>query len=208
MKEELLALPRDRSLELEFTPMGLHTRPEKLREELERRLADAGGAERIVLAFGLCGGALAGLKAPGVPVFVPRMHDCIPLFLGSADRFDRVRADEPGTLFLTGGWMEGERTYLADYHQAIDKYGEERGRRIMATLFASYRRVLLIRTGHPREGERRREARDLARLLGLAYEECDGEPGWLQELVRGPWDAERFLRIPPDGEIRQEDYLT
>ncbi|MBI5443957.1 MAG: DUF1638 domain-containing protein, partial [Deltaproteobacteria bacterium] len=196
------------SVELEFTPMGLHVTPDKLREELKTRLADAGGAERIVLGFGLCGGALAGLRSPGVPLIVPKMHDCIPLFLGSTQTFEQVRAEEVGTLFLTGGWMEGERTYLAEYRQAIDKYGPEKGARLMSILFASYRRVLLIRTGHPKEATRRREAAELARLLSLELHERDGHSGWLDALVNGPWDGERFLELPPFGEIRHEHYAA
>lgn len=208
MREELLAVKASHPVTFEFVSMGLHLWPERLREELRGILERAGGPERIVLAFGLCGGAVAGLRSPGVPLFVPRAHDCIPLFFGSREAYEAARAEETGTFYVTGGWMEGERTLLSEYRRAREAYGERKARRVMATLFESYRRLVFVRTGHPREGAHLALAMETANLLKLELKERTGKSSWLERLVNGPWTEDLFLEVEADGEIRQEDFLT
>jgi hypothetical protein len=81
---------------------GLHAQPPRLRDrlqaEIDRAGAPADGApapDAIVLAYGLCGGATAGLEARTVPLVLPRAHDCITLFLGSRERYAREAASTP-----------------------------------------------------------------------------------------------------------------
>lgn len=89
--------------DVEWLPMGLHERPERLHAELQRRIdACAGmGYDAILLAFGLCGTATEGLRPPADSVLViPRVHDCTALFLGSAEECARQQADEAGTFWF------------------------------------------------------------------------------------------------------------
>lgn len=81
---------------------GLHALPTRLRDrlqaEIDRASVPADGApapDAIVLAYGLCGGATAGLEARAVPLVLPRAHDCITLFLGSRERYAREAATAP-----------------------------------------------------------------------------------------------------------------
>lgn len=99
MKEELLSIAAGDTTDLEFLPQGLHTHPEKLNKELQRLLDESEGYERVVLAFGLCGGGAKDLKAGDFVLTVPRVHDCISLLLGSKKIYDGVRKKEPGTLY-------------------------------------------------------------------------------------------------------------
>ncbi|HSW43038.1 MAG TPA: DUF1638 domain-containing protein, partial [Patescibacteria group bacterium] len=67
---------------------GLHDDPPNLRALLQAEIDAAGTPyDAIVLAYGLCGAATAGLRAASIPLVVPRAHDCITLFLGSRDRY-------------------------------------------------------------------------------------------------------------------------
>src|SRR5690348_11494835 len=106
MKEELLAVQSAENLEYEFISMGLHTYPEKLRKELQKILDESVGYSRVILAFGLCGGAAKNLKASNFILTIPRVHDCIPIFLGSKERFEKLRKEEKGTFYHTCGWVE------------------------------------------------------------------------------------------------------
>ena len=83
----------------------LHDTPATLRELLQGEI-DAASTVRpaydaVVLAYGLCGGAAAGIVARDLPVVLPRAHDCITLMLGGRDRYDR----EPHTIT----WPESRR---------------------------------------------------------------------------------------------------
>ncbi|WP_224957791.1 DUF1638 domain-containing protein [Geomonas subterranea] len=206
MREELLAVPAAHPVEFVFVSMGLHRWPDKLREELRALLAETTGVERVVLAFGLCGGAVAGLAAPGVPLLVPRAHDCIPLLLGSRYTHESLMAEEKGTFFLSGGWLEGERTIFSEYRRVRDKYGEAKAKRVMAEMFDAYRRLLFIRTSHPREDEHVATGQELALLLGLEYRELSGRRAWLARIVNGPWDGDSFLEFEPGSVVSEADF--
>ena len=75
---------------------GLHNEPKNLRARLQEAIDDApAGAEAVVLGYGLCGGATAGIVARDVPVVLPRAHDCITLFLGARERYAEEHASGP-----------------------------------------------------------------------------------------------------------------
>jgi hypothetical protein len=206
MKEELLAIPPERPVEFHFISMGLHRWPDKLREELRSVLAQCAGVDRVVLAFGLCGGAVAGLTAPDLPLVIPLAHDCIPVFVGTRPEYELLVQQEKGTYYLSGGWLEGERTTFTEYRRVRDKYGEKKALRVMATMFDAYRRIVFIHTGHPREAGHVETGKELAALLGLEFVERAGNNAWLTRIVNGPWDEERFITLAP-GETLSEGHF-
>lgn len=208
MKEELLKIAGAESVQFRFVSMGLHRWPERLKEELRRILVEdiPDGTSAIVFGFGLCGGSLAGLRSPGVPLVIPRAHDCIPLLIGSRAEYRQELEREQGTFFLSGGWMEGERTLLSEFRRVRERHGEVKARRVMATMLDSYRRMLFVTTGHPRQEQRLAEARELSLLLDLPLEVRDSNSLWLERLISGPWDADRFVVVEPYGEISDEQF--
>jgi hypothetical protein len=207
MREELLDVTQDRAVEFHFVSMGLHRWPDKLREELRTVLAQSAGVERVVLAFGLCGGAVAGLTAPDLPLVIPQAHDCIPVLMGTRPGYEALLQEEKGTYFLTGGWLEGERTVLTEYRRVRDKYGEKKALRVMATMLDAYRRIVFIHTGHPREAQHIETGKELAVLLGLDFTERVGDNAWLASIVNGPWEAGRFITLAP-GETLTEGHFV
>ena len=78
---------------------GLHLYPDKLQntlqEEIDQTPADI---QRIILGFGLCSMAVVGLKARHSQLIVPRIDDCIGIFLGSRKRYMEELRKESGTL--------------------------------------------------------------------------------------------------------------
>ena len=58
------------------------------------------------MGYGLCGQATAGLTAAGLPVVVPRAHDCITLFLGSRREYQHQFEDFPGTYWYAQDYVE------------------------------------------------------------------------------------------------------
>jgi hypothetical protein len=85
--EEMLAfLPEDVSSEvLDF---GLHLRPAELKKALQAKIDESSGqAEVLLLGYGLCSMAVVGLHATTAYLVVPRVDDCIAIFLGSCDAY-------------------------------------------------------------------------------------------------------------------------
>jgi len=85
---------------LEFLPGGLHSRPMELRQRLQERIDAASSrrrADMIAVGYGVCGLGTAGLHARNLPLALPRVNDCIALFLGSDRAYKEQFAKSPGT---------------------------------------------------------------------------------------------------------------
>ncbi|BCV22377.1 DUF1638 domain-containing protein [Moorella sp. Hama-1] len=124
---------------------GLHNYPEMLKKKLQEQVGRIANVENIILAFGSCGNSLLGLASPNARLIVPRVDDCISLLLGSVAR--RVLLTRKvGTYFLTRGWMVYENNIVREYERCVERYGEERARRVMKSIMGHYRRLMLIGT--------------------------------------------------------------
>ena len=206
MKEELIAIKAQCDIDFAFISMGLHLHPQKLNKELQRLISESSGYEKIILAFGLCGGAVKGLKAADSPLVIPRVHDCIPIFLGSKSRYTALHSQEHGTFYLTCGWMMTEKNILSEHQRIVEKHGEKKALRIITRMYDSYRRVLFIHTGCQEEADSLRQSQQIAELLAVRHETAQGESSYLDKLVNGPWPHEEFITIAPYQTVKEEEF--
>ena len=95
-------------VDVELFQIGLHNTPLHLRAILQGQIDTTVGQgyDAIVLAYGLCGQATAGLVARDIPLVIPRAHDCITLFLGSRARYNAQFEDQPGTYWYVQDYIE------------------------------------------------------------------------------------------------------
>jgi len=193
----LMGVKEEELLELEF---GLHVYPDKLRDTLQGEIDAVPGEGDIVLGYGLCSNAAVGLVSRSHRIIIPRVDDCIALFLGSRREHLRRLREEPGTYFLTKGWIKAAELPINDYLRLVEKYGEERAKRVIKVMLANYRRVVLINTGNYRLDEFREAARSMADTLELNYEEIPGSNRMLRAMLDGTWDSE-YIIVEPGEEI-------
>lgn len=206
MKEELLSIKALHNTHINFIPMGFHLYPEKLHVELEGMLLQSSGFDRVILAFGLCGGAARNLKAPGSILTITRVHDCIPILLGSSEVF-KLRQQEKGTFYLSCGWFKSDKNILSEHKRLADKYGEVRAQKVTAKIYSSYRRILFIYTGHPEEKNCYSKSQETAQLLGLKFQTTVGRREYFEKIINGPWEDAEFINVEPDGIITEEEFL-
>ncbi len=203
--EELRQLGVDESM-LTVLDFGLHINPEELKTALQAAIADTTGDVDILLGYGLCSNAIVGLKSECHRLVVPRVDDCIALFLGSKNEHLRHLAEEPGTYFLTKGWVEAADHPYQEYLRLVDRYGEERALQVSRVLLANYTRVALINTGNYHMDEYRTFARNMAAMFELKYEELPGSNRLLLKMLNGEWDGE-FIVAEPGENISLGDFL-
>jgi len=204
MKEELLAIKVDEQIEYEFISMGLHLYPKKLHKELQSIINKSVGYSKIILAFGLCGGTTRDLKAADSTIILPRVHDCLPILLGSKTRYEHFSQQEKGTFYLSCGWMITEKNILSEHQRVCGKYGEKKAQKILARMYDSYKKVLFIHTNCTEDDATIEQSQEIAKLLNLTYESVQGENTYLHKIVNGPWNDEEFAQIPPFGIIEEE----
>lgn len=193
----------------EKVDLGLHIHPARLHTELQR-LIDAVEDERhtILLGFGLCSNAVVGLRSERHTLALLRVHDCVPMFLGSQAAYQAQAAQELGTYYLTKGFIEGvDENSILSYKRLDEKYGQKTADKILGIMLANYKRLALIHTGNYQLEHYREVARQAARRLGLRFEEIPGSNAMLRKLVLGPWD-EDILVIPPGKSVVEDPFYV
>jgi len=184
---------------------GLHRDPAQLREELQKEIDAAPAGYTTLLGYGLCGGGADGLRASHDRVVIPRVHDCIALFLGSRQAHEQQIAQEIGTYYLTKGWIEVD-SLQEQWDRLTKKYGLERGAEIARMAVENYTRMAFINTGKYDLDRYRDIARRWAEMYRLRYEELPGSTVFLQALTAGDWDK-RFIVTEPGEMITLATFL-
>jgi hypothetical protein len=190
----------------EVLDFGLHLKPEKLREALQEAIdKNCDDADTILLGYGLCSMGVVGLTAPTCTLVVPRVDDCIAIFLGSNGAYRKQSEKEPGTYYLTKGWIEVSDTPNDEYNRLIERYGQKRADRVMEVMFHHYTRLAYIDTGQADQKRYRNSARRNAKRLNLRYEEIPGSAALIRKMINGPWDDD-FVVARPGKKIKFEDF--
>jgi hypothetical protein len=183
----------------EVFEISLHVSPKQLHARLQQAIDESDGVyDPIYLGYGLCSKAVVGLVARQSHLVVPRSDDCIELFLGSRQgRIDEL-AKEPGTLFLTEGYVgDGNSMFTADFERAAARYGKARAEKLLQLMMAHYTRLAYIRMPRASHLEADREyARQMAARFDMRYEEIEGTPRWLQCFIHGGGDGQVVVARP------------
>lgn len=206
MKEEILSMESIKDAEFKFVSMDFHLYPKKLKVELQNIIDRSTGYNRIILAFGLCGGASNGLKVNDSTLIIPKVHDCISIFLCNGTKCVCDFKKEKGTFYLSSGWMITEKSILSDHKKILEKYGEKKAFSILKRMYDEYKKVLFIKTGSSAEDEVIVQSKEIAKLLDVKHEIIKGKTDFIEKIVKGPWDDKNFIKIAP-GEILKEEHF-
>lgn len=195
IEEMLLHLPP--GMDYHVLDFGLHVNPEALRCALQEAVdALATTAETILLGYGLCSQAVVGLRANGCTLVVPKVDDCIAIFLGSAQAYKAQLRTEPGTYYLTKGWIEAGDSPFDEYDGLVERYGEEKAQRIMGQILKNYTRLALINTGQYELEHYRDYSQRMAERFGLRYEEIPGSDALIKKMLHSPRNEEFVIAHP------------
>jgi hypothetical protein len=206
------------TVDVEWTELGEHAHSATLQQRIQSKIdaTDAGPKkyDAILLLFGLCGNATAGLCARQTSLVLPRAHDCCTILLGSKQEFEKHFKDAPSTPFSSAGYFERGEYFLRmdggtatvnygdSFAELVEKYGEEDAKFVWESLHppaleqASNKAVFIdIPETTPRDHIAQFQAKATA-----AGKECVHLPGSLRlirNLLHGQWDAADFLTVPP-----------
>ena len=209
------------SVQMHFLPGGLHKSPVKLRKRLQETIDSVSALDdvsRIVIGYGVCGRGSVGIRARAVPLVIPRVHDCIALFLGSDARYREQFAKAPGTYYISAGWVEetsdeGSLFTLgsdgdvecgnAGFRHLTQSYGAENAEHIRDFLESwkrNYTRAAFIDSGVGEKKQRYRElAQRMAQDCGWHYEQLDGSHDLLAKALTATKTTDEILVVPPDA---------
>ena len=207
-------LPQELTVDVTFLDYGLHLIPKNLRATVQKTINSVADPSLIVLGYGLCGNGLNGIEAGQHTLLVPRADDCISILMGSYDTYLKEFNDNPGTYYLTKGWLESGSDPLKEYQNMVEKYGAETAEWLMDEQYQNYKRLVLI--AHTQEDlevyrPRAREVATYCERWGMQYSELVGSDAYVGGLVKAITTVQEsnddFLLIPPGGTLRQNQFL-
>jgi len=192
----------------EVLEFGLHANPAKLNQALQKAIDSCPpGIETILLGYGLCSQAVVGLKSDKQTLVVPRVDDCIALFLGSSAEYKHQHEKVPGTLYMTKGWIEAGNAPVEGYDEMVRRYGEAKARSLFKLMIKNYTRLVFINTGNYELERYRSLSKSRAQELDLQFEEIKGSNSLINRLVFGPLDGE-FVIVPPGRKVSFQDFRS
>jgi hypothetical protein len=204
MEEILPFLPG--SVTYEILDFGLHLHPGELKNALQEKVNEASqNADVLLLGYGLCSMAVVGLHATTATLIIPRVDDCISIFLGSGSAYRQQARQEPGTYYLTKGWIEVGDSPFEEYARLAKKYGEAKSKRMIGLALKNYTRLAFINTGQYEIERYKAYAQRMADQFGLRYEEIAGSPALVKKLIFGPWDKD-FVVVRPGQTVQYQDF--
>lgn len=192
------------TFEARVLDFGLHTRPDSLRAALQAEVDAATDVDVVLLGYGTCSRAVIGVRAGRVPLVMPRVHDCIALFLGSHQAYTEQARAEPGTYYLTSGWVAVGDSPLQQVDTLAERHGQARARRMVGLMLRHYTRLAFIDTGTDPDGRFREHAQAAAAEFGLRFEDIDGAPDLARKLVEGPWEDDELVVVRPGDVVTAE----
>ena len=192
----------------EVLDFGLHLIPNNLKSNLQQVIDNQGTEfDTLILGYGLCSMAVVGLHSRHHTLVIPRVDDCIAIFLGSKNAYSEQTKKEPGTYYLTKGWIEVGDTPFTEHERLVKQSGKEFADRIMSIMLRHYTRLAYINTGQKDQERYREYAMMSAKEFNLRFEELAGSNTLIRKLIFGPWDNE-ILVSPPGHTIEYPDFVS
>jgi hypothetical protein len=207
-------LPSALQENMTFLDYGLHVVPNNLRTTVQATIDAIPEPSRVVLGYGLCGNGLQDIYSRKHTLLIPRADDCIAILLGSYQAYLAEFNANPGTYYVTKGWLESGSDPLREYQEMIKKYGEETGNWIMDQQYQHYQRLVFVGSSEVDLAEYRPRAQEVAALCtrwGMVYQEILGTNEYFLKLVDAITNLEEtnedFIVVPPGEVIRQRVFL-
>jgi hypothetical protein len=206
---------RDADVPTIYMDYGLHVRPRKMAPTLQAQLDALPEPSQVLIGYGLCGNGLDGLKAGPHTLIIPRADDCIAILLGSYQTYIEEFHAQPGTYYLTKGWLESGSDPLKEYRAYVDQYGTENADTLIDVMYSRYKRLCFVAHTQVDLDEYRPRAMEVAEFCaqrwGMSYEERIGSDGLIRRLLEAPHRGgdlgEEFVIIPPGGSVEQKMFI-
>lgn len=207
-------------IEYKFLEAGLHNTPKQLKEKLQAAIDEisaSGLCSRIIIGYGICGKGTIGVRSRDIPLTIPKVHDCVALFLGGDQAYKDQFRKFPGTYYLSAGWCE-EKTepvsqrkqwaYFGDqklnYTDLTETYGRDAARQtfdFLNTWQKNYQRAAFIETGAKTSSRYEKLALEMAEEYGWKYDKIQGSQALIKQLITADQSTSEILFVPPDHTI-------
>ncbi len=195
-------------LETIYLEHGLHRTPDELKIVLQQtidQIEEEYQVEKILLGFGFCGRGLYEVTSKKAVLIVPRVHDCIPVLLGTGPE-NEVRPPEYTTTFwLTPGWATYYKykhikrkedlyaQYLADFDEDCANYLMQ----IEDAWHEQYEAACQIEVEGFNPPEFLEQCEFIANDINVPLTKTKGSLSYIIELLEGGENQKNFFHLKP-----------
>jgi N-methylhydantoinase A/oxoprolinase/acetone carboxylase beta subunit len=208
-------------IEYKFLEAGLHNNPKLLKKKLQTAIDGISAndlSDRIIIGYGICGKGTIGIQSRSIPLTIPKVHDCVALFLGGDQTYKNEFKKFPGTYYLSAGWCE-EKTepisqrkqwaYFGDkkleFNDLVEKHGKKTAQHTFDFLNSwqkNYQRAAFIETGAKKSLKYEKLARDMAKEYSWKYDKIIGSQDLIEKMITTDHSTPEILFVPPENVIR------
>lgn len=234
MKNEFMKYKEEKENNLDciFMEQYLHNTPDVMTVKLQEAIDSVDKSyDKILLGYGLCSNGVVGLKSDTHEILIPKVDDCISLFLGSKKRYLEEFKKDPATYYLCKGWIEygGDpyRGYLVWTGQENKipsgwirqkeiygrRYDNEMAKFLFIEMMKNYSQITLIDNDDLEEIHKEYTNNMVAFMSEILEKEISlkilkGSSEFLEKFVKYQYDEDNFLKFKPGQKILQEDFMS
>jgi len=196
-------------VDIQYLPQNLHRAPDKMKEYIQKAIDDMTNVyETVVLGYGLCSNGIVGVKAPQQGLYVPRVHDCIALYLGSRKAYQKIFKQHPGTYHLTKSWILNKTDPLGLVeNEYTERVGREMAEEAMETEIRNYEYISFVNTFTDNADKYRERARENAAHFNKKFIEYKGSDEYFEKILFGPYESPDFVYVSPHNTVKQKEFL-
>jgi hypothetical protein len=197
-----------KSADCTFLEQGLHRYPDDLNEKLIKNISkieEEHSPGQIILVYGYCGGGLENISARRANLFIARVYDCIPLFIGSEP--ERIGPEGKGIFFLSRGWIKYGKTPFTEYHELRKKFGHEDAFWSCKELIKMYDTVAFVHTVPSGFSDLKERSEKFANFFGMNHLEISGNFDLLKALLKCQ-HHEKIFCVKPGCRISKQDFKS
>lgn len=195
-------------IETIYIDQNYHRTPHLLPEILQETIQEVKDrTKQIILGYGLCSNGIVGLRAPPQGLIVTKAHDCISLFMGSREEYNKQFQQNPGTYYITPGWIKEQKDPLGILeNEYIPKLGPEIAKWGAKEEIKNYTQIALINSGILDLTPYRSRAKENANYFDKIYLELSGNNRYLYKILFEPYENRDFFLLE-HGEVVKQNWF-
>lgn len=206
-KGELEAFKDSITVDILWIEQALHNLPDTLHEKVLEKIQDAetylNPGDMVLLFLGNCGGALKGISSQTLTLIYPNVDDCIPVILGSMERYKAIQAERIGTFYLNKNWIDAGEDPLNSSKKYIEMYGEKKGWKVSKLMYKNYTHFTLIDNGCYELDKYRLHVHEACEKYGKIYSEEKGDLKFVEAILNRQCNMVTVLQNSQSDDLKE-----
>lgn len=183
-----------------------HNYPEKLKEQLQDIINNNKKYEIISLLYGQCGNAVIDIKSDYSKLIIPKVSDCISLYLGGNKKRKDIQGSEK-SYFFTKRYIENKDSLYNEMLKMKEKYGQKKAIKMYKMMMNNYDYIKVIDTNTYEVSDIINKIQYLCEELNLSYEVVKGDLSIIEKILLNIIDNEFIVK--EKGEmVSNEDFYN